>query len=76
MRKELILVKDLYDNWSCVWCVSHTEGKNIKNAADAIDLIKNTYPELQTKEFFVEGIEIFFLVSDEMPMINPGERCK
>jgi hypothetical protein len=76
MKKELVLVRDLQGYWSCVFCVTCTEGKQISDAEHAIELIRNEYPDLKTAHFVEEGIEIFALVSEEFAMINSGERCK
>jgi hypothetical protein len=76
MKKELVLVKDLYNYWSCALCVSCTEGKHITDAETAIELIRNEYNDLVSAEFIQEDNEIFALISAETPTINPGERCK
>jgi len=76
MRKELVLVKDLHNHWSCALCVTCTEGKHITDAEEAIRLMQEEYSDLKTAEFVQEGNDIFALISGEIPMINPGERCK
>jgi hypothetical protein len=76
MKKELVLVKDLHNHWSCVLCVTCTEGKNITDASEAIELMRNEYNDLASAEFIQEGDCIFAMVSLEFGTINPGERCK
>jgi hypothetical protein len=76
MKKELVLVKDLHDYWSCALCVTCTEGKQITNAQEAITLIKNEYNDLSDAEFVQEGNEIFALFENNISQINPGDRCK
>ena len=76
MRKELVLIRDLHNYWSCALCVTCTEGKRITDAAEAIELIRREYSDLKTAEFVQEDNDIFALISEDIPTINPGQRCK
>lgn len=76
MKKELVLIKDLNNYWSCVLCVACTEGKHIVDTEQAIQLMRNEYSDLASAEFIQEDDCIFAIVSNEFGTINPGDQCK
>jgi hypothetical protein len=75
MKKELVLVKDINNFWSCALCVTCTEGKQITDSKEAIDLIKQEYADLTDAKFVVENSEIYAFI-DELQQVNHGNRCK
>jgi hypothetical protein len=76
MKKELVLVKDLNGFWTCALCVTCTNGHNITDATQAIEIIKNEYADMRNAEFIVENNDVFAIVSENASQINPGLRCK
>jgi hypothetical protein len=76
MKKELVLVKDLHGYWSCALCVTCTEGKNITDSETAIKIIQEEYPDFKSAKFVQEENDIFALISNEIEIINHGNRCK
>lgn len=76
MKKELVLVKDLNNYWCCALCVTCTEGKNIIDVQEAIDLIKNEYSFLLNADFVQEGNDVFALVNESFSTINADNLCK
>lgn len=75
MKKELVLIKDLNNYWSCALCYTCTESKNITDDNEAINVIRNTYPALSNAEYVVEGNEIYAIVGTPLTPINVEEGC-
>jgi heterodisulfide reductase subunit C len=76
MYKELVLIKDINDYWSCVLCFTCTHNKNVIDNDEAITLIKTTYPVLANCEFIVENNEIFAMTEQQITAVNVKEGCE
>ena len=74
MIKELVAVKPS-GTWDIILDVSLSEGKNLTEENDVIDIIKQNYSELANVNFVVEGIDMFVEVNS-MTTVNPGDACK
>lgn len=74
MRQELVAIKT-QRTWDIIFNVALSEGKNIVNPNDAIDIIKSNYNDLLNCEFIVSETEIYALTDSEFT-INPGNSCK
>ena len=75
MKKELVLVKDLYNYWTCALCYTCTAGKNLTNVNEAIEIIKTEYSALSNAVFVQEGNDVFALVSVPLTPENVKEGC-
>jgi hypothetical protein len=71
MRKELVAYKDTNGFWCCVFNVTYSEGMNITDFNQIVDLIKTHYGFLANDDFTQEDNEIYVLTSVEF-VINPG----
>jgi hypothetical protein len=76
MKKELVLVKDLNNFWTCALCVTCTEGKHLTNVDAAIEIIKNEYADMKNAEFIIENNDVFAIIAENAPQVNPGQQCK
>lgn len=75
MYKELVLVKDINNFWSCALCHTCTHDKNITGIEEALDIIRSTYPALSNAEFVVEGNDVFAIIDTPLTPINVQEGC-
>jgi hypothetical protein len=75
MYKELVLIKDINNFWSCVLCFTCTHDKKITSSDEAINLIRETYPVLSDCEFVIENNEIFALTIQRITSINVKDGC-
>jgi hypothetical protein len=76
MYKELVLVKDINNYWSCVLCFTCTHDKHILDNQEAINLIRSTYPALANCEFVSENNEIYALTDQRITAVNVKEGCE
>jgi heterodisulfide reductase subunit C len=75
MKKELVLVKDINDYWTCALCFTCTEDKHVTDENEAIQIIRDTYSPLSNAQFVREGNDIFALVEIPLTPINIKEGC-
>ena len=75
MNRELVAIKGDGIYWDVVYDVSHSQGKNITDSNQVIDIIKTVYPWLKDCEFERVGMEIF-AYTDSTTCVNPGTACK
>lgn len=75
MFKELVLVKDINDHWVCALCHTCTNGKNLVNVEDALEILRTEYSALSNAEFVQEGNDVFALLQTPLTPINIEEGC-
>lgn len=72
MKKELVAYRDIYGYWACVFNIILSQGKDIVDVNDAINMIKENYPELADDIFLVEETELYVLTDKlKVPYNDP-----
>lgn len=71
MIKQLIMIKDINNNWSYIFNVSLTEGLNLSDQ-EAITILQNEL-NIDVNSILIEENEIYVLLDEEIPCINCEE---
>ena len=68
MIKQLVMVKDINNNWSYIFDISLTERRNVSDQ-EAIGILQNDLT-IDVNSILIEENEIYVLLDEEIPCRN------
>jgi hypothetical protein len=71
MIKQLVMVKDINNNWSYIFDISLTERRNVSDQ-EAIGILQNDLT-IDVNSILIEENEIYVLLDEEIPCRNCEE---
>jgi hypothetical protein len=71
MTKQLLMVKDINNNWSYILDIYLTEGKNVSDE-QAVSILQNDL-NIDINSIVIENNEIYALLDQEIPCRNCEE---
>jgi hypothetical protein len=72
MIKQLVMVKDINNNWSYIFDISLTERRNVSDQ-EAIGILQNDLT-IDVNSILIEENEIYVLLDEEIPCRNCEEK--
>ena len=72
MIKQLVMVKDINNNWSYIFDISLTERRNVSDK-EAIGILQNDLT-IDVNSILIEENEIYVLLDEEIPCRNCEEK--
>ena len=71
MIKQLVMVKDINNNWSYIFDISLTERRNVSDQ-EAVGILQNDL-NIDVNSILIEENEIYVLLDEEIPCRNCEE---
>lgn len=71
MIKQLVMVKDINNNWSYIFDISLTERRNVSDQ-EAVGILQNDLT-IDVNSILIEENEIYVLLDEEIPCRNCEE---